>query len=207
MKGIIKDALILFVITVVAGVLLAVVNQITEPKIEKAKEKQKKEACEKVFEDASRYELVASDLTGDKNSSDAVKAWAGNNTKIVCNEVYEAYDNKDVLLGYIFNITTKEGYGGAISFMIGIRLDRTINAVSILSSNETVGLGLEADSVLVPQFKNKKVDSFTYTKLGSTNDSEIDAISSATITTNAFVNAVNGSLDLFDAVVSKGGAF
>ena len=41
MKTIIKDSLILFAITLVAGLLLAVVNQITAPKIDEAKKKQK----------------------------------------------------------------------------------------------------------------------------------------------------------------------
>lgn len=206
MKNIIKDALILFAITLVAGILLAVVNEVTAPKIEKAKEKQKQEACKKVFADADAYELVRENIKADKNSADSLEVWASKSSKISCSEIYEAYNSKGELLGYIYNMTTKEGYGSAIVFMVGVRLDGTINAVSILSSEETVGLGLEADRVLVPQFKGKKVEAFTYTKLGSKNDSEIDAISSATITTNAFVNAVNGSLELHRAVIERGGA-
>jgi electron transport complex protein RnfG len=51
--------------------------------------------------------------------------------------------------------------------------------------------------VLVPQFTDKNVESFTYTKTGSTSDSEIDAISGATITTKAVVNGVNAGLEYF----------
>ena len=57
--------------------------------------------------------------------------------------------------------------------------------------------------MLVPQFANKKVESFTYTKSGSTSDSEIDAISGATITTNAVVNGVNGGLMFFNSVLAE----
>ena len=46
--------------------------------------------------------------------------------------------------------------------------------------------------------------SFTYTKTGSTSDSEIDAISGATITTKAVTNAVNGSLLAFHDYVQGG---
>lgn len=49
----------------------------------------------------------------------------------------------------------------------------------------------------MPQFTDKNVERFTYTKSGATNDSEIDAISGATITTNAIVNGVNVGLMYF----------
>lgn len=41
------------------------------------------------------------------------------------------------------------------------------------------------------QFEGRKVDSFEYTKNGATADNQIDAISGATITTNAVTNGVN----------------
>ena len=44
------------------------------------------------------------------------------------------------------------------------------------------------------QFSGKKVEHFTYTKSGSSADNEIDAISGATITTNAVTNGVNAGL-------------
>lgn len=50
---------------------------------------------------------------------------------------------------------------------------------------------MNAEKVLIPQFAGKQVPLFAYTKTGSTSDNEIDAISGATITTNAFVNGVN----------------
>ena len=47
------------------------------------------------------------------------------------------------------------------------------------------------------QFKDKKVEKFTYTKSGATSDDQIDAISGATITTNAMTNGVNAGLCAF----------
>ena len=44
------------------------------------------------------------------------------------------------------------------------------------------------------QFANKQVEQFTYTKTGAKSDCEIDALSGATITTKAVLNAVNGGL-------------
>ena len=44
------------------------------------------------------------------------------------------------------------------------------------------------------QFSGKKVDAFAYTKSGATAENEIDALSGATITSNAVTNAVNAGL-------------
>ena len=41
------------------------------------------------------------------------------------------------------------------------------------------------------QFEDKNVEKFTYTKTGESGDDMIDAISGATITTNAVTNAVD----------------
>lgn len=194
MGKIIKDALVLFAITAVAGLLLAIVNEVTKAPIEAQQIKAREEACRNVFEDAASFveneEII-------KNTA-IIEAFGTKYPKVSIVNVYKAFDSLNNELGYVVTLSTKEGYGDNITFSMGIRNDRTLNGVAILSSNETVGLGLEAENVLVPQFKNKNVPSFTYTKTGSTNDSEIDAISSATITTNAFVNAVNAGLDFYD---------
>ena len=68
-----------------------------------------------------------------------------------------------------------------------------------------VGLGLEAENVLSPQFAGRNAESFVYSKTGAVADNEVDAISSATITTNAYVNCVNACLEYFDIIISKGG--
>ena len=89
---------------------------------------------------------------------------------------------------------------------MGVTTDGVLNGISLLSISETAGLGMRAGEVLVPQFENKDVDRFTYTKTGSTADSEIDAISGATITTSAVVNGVNAGLVYFDEFLKGGSA-
>lgn len=197
MKQIIKDALILFAITAIAGVLLAVVNEMTKGPIERQEEEKKQEACRAVFEDAAEFVFV--DVTYDVT----YESWAANYPNNEIAEVYEALDASGNLLGYVITVVNGEGYNGDISFAMGMRLDRTLNGIAILTTSETVGLGLEAENVLVPQFCNRDVDSFVYTKNGATAENEIDAISSATITTNAFVNGVNAGMAYFDLVLQK----
>ena len=54
---------------------------------------------------------------------------------------------------------------------------------------------MEAPKKLAPQFAGKKAESFVYTKSGASADNEVDAITGATVTTSAVVNAVNGGLE------------
>ena len=56
---------------------------------------------------------------------------------------------------------------------------------------------MKAEEVLKPQFAGKNAGQFTYTKTGAMTSDEIDAISGATITTNAVVNGVNAGLECF----------
>jgi electron transport complex protein RnfG len=112
-------------------------------------------------------------------------------------EVSQALDASGNILGYVITVTDHNGYGGDIQFSMGVTLDGTLNGISLLSISETAGLGMRAGDVLVPQFTDKNVETFTYTKTGSTSDSEIDAISGATITTKAVVNGVNAGLEYF----------
>ena len=76
--------------------------------------------------------------------------------------------------------------------------DGTVKGVEMLSISETAGLGMKADeSEFKDQFKDKNVEKFTYTKNGEKGDDKIDAISGATITTNAVTNAVDSALVYF----------
>lgn len=191
-SAMIKDALILFVITVVAGLLLGVVYDVTKEPIAQQKEKAKQEACANVFAAAASFETVT-------DSSGAAVSAAVDGVDI--DEVMQAIGSDGSHVGYVITVTDHEGYGGDIQFSIGVTLDGTLNGISILSISETAGLGMKAGDVLVPQFANKNVEQFTYTKSGAANDSEIDAISGATITTNAVVNGVNAGLAYFRDVL------
>ena len=196
MKGMIKDALILFAITLIAGLMLGVVNDITkEPKA-------KNEACQNVFAAADSFE--AQELA-DSAQIEQVLADAGISGADI-DELMAAKDASGALLGYVITVTDHEGYGGDIQFSMGITNEGTLNGISLLSISETAGLGMRAGEVLVPQFSDKNVSRFTYTKTGATADSEIDAISGATITTNAVVNGVNAGLAYFDKILKGGSA-
>ncbi len=202
MKNMIKDAAILLLITLVAGLALGFVYQITKEPIALAEEKAAKEAYEEVFPGAADFEEAELIWPEDTIWQDA---WSENGLGAVeIKNVLKALGTDSSLLGYVLTVTSHEGYGGDITFTMGIAADGTLNGISILDISETAGLGMKAESVLKPQFAGKKVPSFTYTKQGADSDSQIDAISGATITTNAFTNAVNGGLYYFQTQLGGG---
>ncbi|MBO4900401.1 MAG: RnfABCDGE type electron transport complex subunit G [Lachnospiraceae bacterium] len=197
MKSMFKDACILFAITVIAGLLLGGVYQITKDPIAAQEELAKANACREVFADAADFEQ---DPLFEADGSTPVYNMLYPNDSI--DNCQRALSAGGELLGYVLTVTSHEGYGGDIKFMMGIRNDGTLNGISLLSISETAGLGMQAGEVLVPQFAGKNQIEFTYTKDGATSDSEIDAISGATITTNAVTNGVNAGLSYFYSILS-----
>ena len=57
--GMLKDAMILFAITLLAGLILGAVYQVTKEPIAVQKEKAKQKACMEVFQDAASFEAIA----------------------------------------------------------------------------------------------------------------------------------------------------
>ena len=196
MKKILKDAFALLMITLVAGILLGFVYSITKEPIAQQEQLTKERSCQEVFADAATFENDTEDLEA---ATAAMKA-AGYEVQTL-SEILVAKDDSGSTLGYVLSLVDPEGYGGDISFMMGIRLDGTLNGISILSIGETAGLGMNADTdAFKSQFANKKVEKFTFTKTGSTSDSEIDDLSGATITTTAMTNGVNAGLAAFSSL-------
>lgn len=184
---VLKEAGILFVITVIAGLLLGFVYELTREPIAEQERKAVQEACREVFEDASAFEAV--EYVPSEGLQEQLAAEG-----VISGSAYRALDSDGNLLGYVVESISKRGYGGRLVLYAGVTLDGTFNGVSILEISETPGLGMRAEEVLVPQVRDKKVYSFTYTKTGAAADNEIDAITNATVTTRAFTNAVNGAL-------------
>ncbi|RHU46018.1 RnfABCDGE type electron transport complex subunit G [Blautia sp. TF11-31AT] len=193
---IIKDALALTLITLVAGVALGGVYEITKDPIAKQEAQAKAEAYEQVFTDAAAFEAVEMDDTLTKTIRDQLDQEGYKAQSI--EEVMRAEDQSGETLGYAFTVVTSEGYGGDIRFSMGVQNDGTLNGISILSIGETAGLGMNADTpAFQDQFVGKQVEKLQYTKNGATQDDEINAISGATVTTNAMTNGVNAGLCAF----------
>ena len=201
MNKIIKNTLILTAITVVSGLLLGIVYDITKEPIAAAQEESKQEAYQAVLPDAASFETYA-----DFNGEDASALLAENGyAEADINEVAEGISDAGETVGYVINVTSHEGYGGDIQLSVGILSDGTVKGIEMLSINETAGLGMKADEAeFKDQFKDKQVEKFTNTKTGEEGDDKIDAISGATITTSAVTNAVDSALVYFQNELGGG---
>lgn len=196
MNKIVKNALILTVITLVSGLLLGLVYEVTKNPIAASQEKAKQEAYKAVLKDAESFEEYA-----DFDEKEAAKVVADISGCRV-DEVAEAKDGSGETIGYVVTTTSSEGYGGDIQISVGITNDGVVQGIEILSISETAGLGMKAtEADFRGQYVGKEVESFSVTKTGASADNEIDALSGATITSNAVTGAVNTGLAYFNQVL------
>ncbi len=198
MNKIVKNTGILAAITIVAGCLLGLVYEITKAPIAQAQENAKQEAYRTVLADAAEFAVDESfDAAGVTNALSEA-GYTGDDIT----EVAVAKDSSGAEMGYVITVTSHEGYGGDIQISVGILSDGTVKGIEMLDINETAGLGMKADEAeFKDQFKDKQVEKFTYTKSGEDGDDKIDALSGATITTNAVTNAVDSALVYFQNVL------
>lgn len=189
--GFMKDAMILFGITLVSGACLGGVYELTKAPIAAAEMAAKAEAYKVVLPEAASFEEAGADLFEAANAEIAGLGY-GN---VTVDEAVAGLDASGAEVGYVVTSTSKDGYGGAITVSVGVQADGTVSGIEFLTLAETAGLGMNADKPeWKGQYAGKNVDAFTVTKNGASADNEIDAIGGATITSNAVTGAVNGAV-------------
>jgi electron transport complex protein RnfG len=114
-------------------------------------------------------------------------------------DIYPAKKDGEII-GYAVNTYTKTGFAGNISLMAGFKPDGTIISISVLEQKETPGLGTKmTEPGFKDQFNNKNPSEF---KLKVKKDGgPVDAITSATISSRAFCDAVQRAYN----TIQKGG--
>lgn len=198
-----KNCVALLVITLVAGLALSAVNEITKEPIAKAEETARLEAYETVFPDTefeTPQDLDAL-LEGGQAAIDSVGL-----TGCTVSDILYANDANGERIGYVVAAVSPNGYGGDISVAVGIDAKTsTITGFSVLSNSETAGLGARCtEDEFVSQFAGKDATSIEYVKGGGAAGNQIDAISGATVTTNAVTEAVNSALAVYGNVLKEG---
>ena len=190
--GFMKDALILFAITLVAGACLGGVYTVTKEPIAAAQLEAKKEAYRTVLSDAADFRADDYAAVIETANGELGGLSYGN---VLIDECVTGVDGSGSLLGYVVTATSKDGYGGNITVSVGITSAGEVKGIEFLTLAETAGLGMNANQPeWKAQYANKTVDEFTVTKSGASADNEIDAISGATITSRAVTGAVNSAL-------------
>ena len=204
MKGIIKDTITLFVITLIAGLALGAVHAITLGPIEQAQINAANATYAVVYPDAVAFEETDA-LAAAKDAANAeIDSWGmGKAGKLSINNAMVAKDASGNEVGYMINATSGEGYGGNVKISVGITNEGKVTGIGYLTLNETPGLGMKAkDAAFRDQFVGKDATgAIEMIKAGSANDSQFNAISGATFTSGATNKALNAALKFVNEYV------
>jgi len=180
---------VLFGITLVASAGVGAVNMITVAPIAQAEQAAKVEALKQVlppFEDTASETLTIDDMPI---------------------TVYTATQGGEAV-GYAVETMSKQGFGGAISLMVGFTPSGEVINVNVLKQTETPGLGTKmADegnpllaSIQGQQLEQKKL---VGGKLAVRKDGgDVDALTAATISSRAYVDAINRAWMAYKSVAT-----
>ncbi|NLE25240.1 MAG: RnfABCDGE type electron transport complex subunit G [Clostridiaceae bacterium] len=190
-KEIIKPSLILLLVCAFITGALAYVNGVTKPIIDENNRIAEQESLINVYSDADNF-LEA-------KTADMLKA-EGIDVSENIEKLYIAQkDGKSV--GYVVAVFSR-GYSGQMKILIGIDNDLNIEGVSLTSHKETPGLGANAsDTKFTDQFLGKAPQTtYNVVKRVPNNESEIQAITAATVTSKAVTKGVDEAVALVRSI-------
>lgn len=165
--------IILMVVCFTASLVLAVTYKLTSTKIEEQMTVQEKEALEEVLTDADEF----------------------TQKKIDGLDYYEGLKDKN-LIGYVLKVRGK-GYGGNIDMLVGIGSQGEIKGVEVLSQEETPGLGSRITEIKQGAKKPWFLEQFKGKAAGDLKMSGIQAVSGATISSKAVLEAIKENVKEF----------
>ena len=149
------------------------------------------EGFRKSFPEADSFEVMDFELIQDCNKELASSDFGD----VGVDAAAAAKDRDGALMGWVVNAHSKDSYMGNVAVSVAFESGGTIRGLEFLVLEDTPGLGMRAsEDVFKEQFEGKGGEALTVTDSGNPGDSQIDAISGATITSNAVTNAVNGAI-------------
>lgn len=174
--------LTLFVITIVAGVSLGFINDITKGPKAEAKLARKTSALKNVLPEFNNNPVQEVSLIKSDLAKDSI-------------EIYPAFLD-EVQAGTAVVGSSEKGFSGLVKIMVGFHPDGTINNIAVLEQKETPGLGTKMkDEKFIRQFRDK--DPSTFNLKVKKDQGDVDALTGATITTRAFGEATQMAYDVF----------
>ena len=206
-QSMIKDAIILCMISLIAALALGFVNELTKDRIAFLKAQAKAEAYQEVFPEAVAIVDKESDATLKSTLEEAESILtAGGFSNITINEVCIVQDANQQRIGYVASVSLK-AYD-AMTLTFGYTTEGVCTGLAFLEIKETPGIGMKADE---PEFKNqfinKKGDQLVAVKSGASAENEINAISGATFTTDGVLRGVNAGICFMNELQNRlGGA-
>lgn len=199
-RGIPKEAIILAVITLIAGLALGGVNAVTKDRIAALAEAAESGSYLEVCPGAEK--MAVDNALSQKVTDEGAGFGGGSFGAVTVNKALRAEDGSGNLIGYAVSVTSADAFDGTLTVSVGFAEDGTITGIAFTELNETAGMGMRADEpTFKEQFVGDKVDAFVLNKAGgSTAPNEIDSISGASRTSGAVVNAVNAAVAFLSGV-------
>ena len=176
-------------VALITGSILAYVNHVTEEPI--------RQQAEKTLADGIKAVMGGVELTVAKD--DTVRQTVSG--KEIIFVIHEAVGTDKQPLGAAVESTTG-GFGGDFKILVGFDNDGKILGYTILQHSETPGLGAKADKWFQKDGKgcvigkNPATDNLTVKKDGG----DVDAITASTITSRAFLLAVNQAYQAYKSL-------
>ncbi len=178
----------LFVITLVAGISLGFVNDLTIGPKAQAKLERKVNALKEVLREFDNNPVEEVILIKSDRAKDSI-------------EIYPGLSGENVT-GVAVVGSSENGYSGLVKIMVGFNPDRTIENIVVLEQKETPGLGTKMkDDKFIRQFRGKDPSSFNMQVAKDGGD--VDALTGATITTRAFCEAAQLAFDVYTEESTK----
>ncbi len=184
--------LVLTLVAVIMGGILAYVNHLTEGPIAEQKEK--------ALADGIKAVMVCDDLKVAK--TDVVKQNDAKGKEMTFT-VYQIQDAQGNDLGAAVESTTM-GFGGDLKVLVGFDTKGTILGYTLLEHAETPGLGAKADQWFQDNMKGDIVGENPAEPLTVSKDGgQVDAITASTITSRAFLLAINNAYKAYMATPAE----
>lgn len=181
-SSLLNMVLVLTGVAVIMGGILAYVNYLTEGPINEQKEKALADGIKKV--------LVCDDLVVTKTDTVKQNDEKGKELTYV---IYQTADAKGNELGVAVESTTG-GFGGDLKVLVGFNPEGIILGYTLLEHAETPGLGSKADKWFQKGGKGDIIGKNPKEPLTVSKDGgQVDAITASTITSRAFLLAINNA--------------
>ncbi len=185
-------ALVLTGVAVIMGGILAFVNHLTEGPINEQKEK--------ALADGIKNVMCVSDLKVAK--TDEVKQNDAKGKEMVYT-IYQIQDAQGNDLGAAVESSTM-GFGGNLKVLVGFDPEGNILGYTLLEHAETPGLGAKADKWFQKGEKGDIIGKNPAEPLVVSKDGgQVDAITASTITSRAFLLAVNNAYKAYKATPAE----
>ena len=181
--------LVLTIICIIVGTILGSVYKLTEAPIAKAEKAKQEKAIKDVAPDFDN-DPIAEQYTHE--------LYAGTNENMILT-IFTAKKN-GVLVGAAVESLTRKGFGGEISIMVGFNADGSIRNYQVLKHAETPGLGSKMQEWFRTDKNHQSILGLNPGKgemKVSKDGGNIDAITAATISSRAFIDAIQNAYRAF----------